>query len=111
MLSVELTEKGYLHLSADLAQRYFPNDALVAMVRDGELWLLPTRGPAAGGLMLKQRNRQGDRSVLIWEVLPPGTSPGWRMAHWDEERGMLRVMLEGGGAGSSRSATTGNIEC
>lgn len=101
MLSVELTENGYLHLPADLAQRYFPNDALVAMVRDGELWLLPTRGPAAGGLFLKQRNRQGDRSVLMRDVLPPGTLPGWRTAHWDEERGALRVVLEGEGAGSS----------
>lgn len=93
MLSVELTENGYLHLSADLARRYFPNDALVALVRDGELWLLPTRGPAAGGLLLKQRNRQGDRSVLIRDVLPPDTSPGWRAAHWDDERGALRVAL------------------
>ncbi|MCS7289101.1 MAG: hydrogenase maturation protease [Roseiflexus sp.] len=94
MLSVELTEKGYLHLPVDLAQRYFPNDALVAMVRDGELWLLPTRGPAAGGLLLKQRNRQGDRSVLIRDVLPPDTSPGWRTAHWDDEHGALRVALQ-----------------
>jgi hypothetical protein len=101
MLSVEVTEKGYLHLPADLAQRYFPNDALVAMVRDGELWLLPTRGAAAGGLWLKQRNRHGDRSVLIWDMLPPGTLPGWRAAHWDDERGMVRVALRDEGAGLS----------
>ncbi|WP_448541569.1 hydrogenase maturation protease [Roseiflexus sp.] len=93
MLFVELTEKGYLHLPADLAQRYFPNDALVALVRADELWLLPTRGPAAGGLLLKQRNRQGDRSVLIWEVLSPDIRPGRLAARWDDERGMLRIAI------------------
>lgn len=98
---VELTDQGYLHLPADLAQQYFPNDTLVALVQQGELWLLPTRGPGAGGLLLKQRNRQGDRSVLIRHMLPPDTTPGQRAARWDDERGMLRVNLEDGYAGSS----------
>lgn len=93
MLCIELTEKGYLHLPADLAQRYFPNDALVALLHADELWLLPTRGPAAGGLLLKQRNRQGDRSVLIWEVLPPDVQPGQLAALWDDEHGALRIRL------------------
>ena len=92
-LSVELTDQGYLHLAAELAQRYFPNDVLIALLRPPELWLMPTQGAQAGGLLLKQRNRQGDRSVLIWEVLPPNTPPGQREAFWDEARGTLRVAL------------------
>ncbi len=99
MLSVELTEQGYLHLPADLAHRYFPNDTLVVLVQQEELWLLPTRGPGAGGLLLKQRNRQGDRSVLIRHMLPPDIVPGQRLAHWDDERGMVRVALKGRDAG------------
>jgi hypothetical protein len=90
---IELTPNGYLHLPADLARTHFPHDVLVALYRDEALWLLPTRGPAAGGLLLKQRNLQGDRSVLIWEVLPPNTPPGLHHAEWDEGRGALRVDL------------------
>lgn len=92
-MDVELTDQGYLHLSAEVRQRYFPSDNLVALVKGRELWLFPTRGAAAGGLLLKQRNRQGDRTVLIWEVLPPQTPSGHRPAVWDEQQGALRIPL------------------
>jgi hypothetical protein len=93
MHTIAITDRGYLQLSAELAVRYFPNDALVVLVRDAELWLLPTLGGGAGGLVLKQRNRQGDRSVLIWELLPPDMPYGSRNAFWDEQNGALRVAL------------------
>lgn len=91
---IEITAQGYLHLDAALATTYFPTNLLVALVRPPELWLLPTRGPEAGGLLLKQRNARGDRSVVIWEVLPPQTKPGVRPAFWDEQRGALRALLQ-----------------
>jgi hypothetical protein len=94
MEEIELTEQGYLHLPAGVAHRYFPNDLLVVLVRGPEMWLLPTRGNGAGGLLLKQRNTRGDRSVVIWEALPPATRPGKRPAFWDAESGALRVALE-----------------
>lgn len=93
-MEIELTDRGYLHLPADLARRHFPEDVLVALVRGAELWLLPLRGPAAGGLLVKQRNRQGDRSVLLWGVLPEDTPPGPRAAFWDAKAGALRVALD-----------------
>lgn len=92
-LSVELTGQGYLHLSAEVAREYFPQDVLVALPKGREMWLLPTRGAEAGGLLLKQRNPRGDRSVLIWEALPPGTSAGSRLAFWDPQQGALRVAI------------------
>jgi hypothetical protein len=92
-VDVELTEQGYLHLPIELAAQHFPGDVLVALLREGELWLLPLRGPAAGGLLLKQRNLRGDRSVLLRELLPEGTTPGERAARWDAESGALRVSL------------------
>lgn len=92
-LAVELTEQGYLRLDVELAQRYFPNDALAALARGPELWLTPLRGGGGGGLILKRRNLHGDRSVLIWEALPPATVPGRRPAFWDAERAALRVAL------------------
>ena len=63
------------------------------MPRGRELWLFPTRGAGGGGLILKQRNLAGDRSVLIWEHLPEGTPPGPLAAFWDETNGALRVAL------------------
>lgn len=92
-LEVELTEQGYLHLPADLARQHFPHDLVAAMPRRREVWLLPTRGPGSGGLILKQRNARGDRSLLIWHLLPPGAPTGWRAAFWDASQGALRVAL------------------
>lgn len=92
-LAVSLTDEGYLHLPAETALRFFPHDLAAAVTKPREMWLMPTRGAAAGGLILKQRNPQGDRSVLVWHLLPPGTAPGPRPAFWDEARGALRVAL------------------
>ena len=93
-MEVKFTEHGYMHISADIAQTYFPEDVLVAIAKGPELWLFPLRGAAAGGLLLKQRNLKGDRSVVIWEVLPPNTPPGPRPAFWDDRQKALRVALE-----------------
>jgi hydrogenase maturation protease len=92
--TVEFTPEGSLRLSAEVAARYFPADALVAVSRGSELWLMPLVSTEGGGLLLKQRNIRGDRSTLIWESLPPGSSPvGERPAIWDDARGALRVDL------------------
>lgn len=93
-MTVELTDTGYLLLRAAVAETHFPNDLLFAIHRPPELWLLPARGPAAGGLLMKQRNAAGDRSVLIWEAIPDDTASGPRPATWDAANGALRVALE-----------------
>ena len=93
-MEVNFTENGYMHISADMAQTYFPQDVLVAIPKGRELWLFPIRGAAAGGLLLKQRNLKGDRSVVIWELLPPNMPPGPRPAFWDDRQKVLRVALE-----------------
>lgn len=91
--TVELTESGYLQLSREEAERYFPEDVLVALYRNGILTLLPTRGAAAGGLMLKQRNLSGDRCLLLSEVfhfsIPTGVFP----AIWNERLAALEVHI------------------
>lgn len=93
-LTVEITEDGYLRLSAQLAKSRFSSDAAVGALREGELWLLPLRGPRSGGLLLKQRNTAGDRAVLIREILDDDGPAGVRSAYWDDENGALRIMLE-----------------
>ena len=92
-LQVELSADGYLRLSRDDAEHFFPEDTLLALWREESLVLLPTRGAAAGGLMLKQRNLQGDRSLLISEVFEFEIPEGQFTAAWDDSIGGLRVAL------------------
>ena len=47
--AVELTGQGYLRVTSEVAAACFPGDLLVASVRGREMWLLPLRGPGAGG--------------------------------------------------------------
>lgn len=90
---VEFTEDGYVRLDARLAGKRFPSSAAVALLREGQLWLLPLRGPQSGGLLLKQRNPAGDRSALIREVLEDRIPVGIRPAVWDTDQGALRIDL------------------
>lgn len=94
---VLFTSHGYLVLSTETAQAYFPADTILAMRRGLELWLLPTRGAAGGGMVLKQRNPRGDRAVLVREVLEDAGIVGARPAFWDARQGVLRVALVGDG--------------
>lgn len=92
-LNLEVTADGYLHIAREDAEHFFPDDVLVCLWREEALVLLPTRGAAAGGLMLKQRNVLGDRSVLISEVFDFEIPAGDFEAEWDENIGGLRVNL------------------
>jgi hypothetical protein len=90
---LNLSADGYLRLTRDDAGHFFPEDTLLALWRDDSLILLPTRGAAAGGLMLKQRNSNGDRSLLISEVFHFEIPAGDFTAVWDDGIGGLRVNL------------------
>ena len=87
----ELSASGYLRMSRADAEEFFPENTLVPMWKEGVLLLLPTRGAAGGGLMLKQRNKEGDRSVLIAEVFDFTIPEGQFTAVWDDTLGGLRV--------------------
>jgi hypothetical protein len=93
-LRLNLSEDGYLRLARADAEHFFPEDTLLALWRDGSLVLLPTRGAAAGGLMLKQRNADGDRSLLISEVFDFEIPAGEFTAIWDDSIGGLRVNMD-----------------
>ncbi len=88
---IEFTDQGSLRLDAETARLYFPSDTLVALVRGPELWLLPVRGAAAGGLLLKQRNLRGDRSVVLHGLFEREFPAGRHEAFWDAGHGALRV--------------------
>lgn len=92
-VTVEFTPDGYLRLDAALAASRFPSDAVAAVVRDDDLWLIPLRGPRSGGLLLKQRNPAGDRSLLIREVVADLPLTGITSAFWDDAQKSLRIPL------------------
>jgi hypothetical protein len=91
---IEIGADGYLRLDRDVARRFFPDDLLVPFVRADQMLLLPTRGSAAGGLILKRRNADGDRSVLIAETFGFTPPAGMYDAVWDGEAGGLRVAMK-----------------
>jgi hydrogenase maturation protease len=94
-VTVAFTKRGYLIIGAELARTYFPTDAVTALQRGRELWVLPVSNRAAGGLLLKQRNTAGDRSVLVWHVMPNEESfDGSRPARWDAGNAALRIDLD-----------------
>lgn len=92
-MQVELTDRAYLVIPAELAERFFPTDNLVVLPKQGELWLLPVSNKASGGLLLKRRNLKGDRSVLLVEYLEEGIVPGVYKVQWDEANGAVRLPL------------------
>ncbi|HMB74777.1 MAG TPA: hypothetical protein VKN76_00120 [Kiloniellaceae bacterium] len=54
--------RGAVHLPAALYDRYFPGiSAVILLIREGTLQVLPVHHVAAGGCLLKQRNAAGDR--------------------------------------------------
>ncbi len=93
-VEIQLTADGSLRMDAAVAETFFPNGVLVPLRKGAELWLLPTRGAAAGGLLLKQSTAAGDRSVLLRGVLDEPVTPGRRSAAWDAAEGALRVAVD-----------------
>lgn len=90
-VDVEFTAGGYLHIDAHTAGEYFPDDAAVVVPKDDEVWVIPLRGTASGGLLLKQRNVAGDRTLLVREALADDIPVGVCGARWDERQGALRI--------------------
>jgi hypothetical protein len=62
--------RGNLYLCRALCARYFPHSQCVALIeREGQVLLLPLVHESAGGLLLKLRNREGDRVIHAQEFL------------------------------------------
>lgn len=97
--TVEVTEGGYLRVSAALSEEFFPGGACgLALGRssDGalELLLVPLQSTANGGQLLKVRNSAGDRVLLVRETLSDDLPVGEHRTEWDDDRGVLVVHLE-----------------
>ncbi|PTM49289.1 hypothetical protein [Phreatobacter oligotrophus] len=98
MSAVISVRNGSVYLPAEVVQTYFPDiDAVIVLIRDDRLLVMPVHQATAGGCLLKLRNAKGDRVAsardvfldqdrldLIAEELP---------AHWISEQGALCAEL------------------
>lgn len=61
---------GRVLLPRATCELYLPGaTSAVLLERDGRVYLVPLGGPTAGGMLLKQRNAQGDRVLLATDFL------------------------------------------
>lgn len=79
------------------------NAALVE--REGQVYLMPLLGPAAGGMLLKQRNPQGDRVLQAMDFLAArgrGQFSAERQfnVRWDAD--VCALLIEGLGTTATR---------
>lgn len=89
---------GAVYLPASLVATYFPGiEAVVVLIRDGALEILPVQRMAAGGCLLKVRNAAGDRVASAPDVFHAHGLGAWHAealpARWSRERGALRIDL------------------
>ncbi|MGA2551939.1 MAG: hypothetical protein ABSF50_17465 [Burkholderiaceae bacterium] len=62
--------RGNIYLSSALCALFFPHAPCVALIeREGHVLIVPLIEQSAGGLLLKLRNRAGDRVIHAQEFL------------------------------------------
>lgn len=88
---------GRVLLSRRTCERYLAGaSSAVLLQRDGRVYLVPLAGPSAGGMLLKQRNAQGDRVLIADEFLAERGFGRFSAEHafdlrWDDEAGALLI--------------------
>lgn len=89
---------GAVYLPAEVVDTYFSGiDAVILLIRDGALQILPVQQMAAGGCLLKVRNAAGDRVAVAPDVFHANGLGDWSAealeARWSAEQGALLVDL------------------
>ena len=69
MSAVISIRQGAVYLSAEVVGTYFSGiDAVIVLIRDGVLMVMPVHQATAGGCLLKLRNASGDRVASARDV-------------------------------------------
>lgn len=89
---------GSIYLTAETVDTYFRGiDAVIVLIRDEQLQILPVRQMAAGGCLLKVRNAAGDRVASAPDVFAENQLSGWQSeaveAVWSSDLGALIAQL------------------
>ena len=87
---------GAVYLPATVFDTYFQGvEAVVLLIREGSLQVLPVRQMAAGGCLLKVRNAAGDRVAIAPDVFRANGLADWEgqglPARWSREQGALLI--------------------
>ncbi len=70
---------GSVYLNRQTVETYFRHiDAVIILIRDQQLQILPVRQMAAGGCLLKVRNAVGDRVANSPDVFAEHGLSAWR---------------------------------
>ncbi|PHQ93551.1 MAG: hypothetical protein COB40_13985 [Marinosulfonomonas sp.] len=86
--------EGAIYLPAEIVDTYFRGiDAVIILLQEGELMILPVHQATAGGCLLKIKNAAGDRVAQARDVFQDQdmldfTVENLRVA-WVSERGAL----------------------
>lgn len=94
VVAAEITQDGYLRLPPEVCAAHFRADRCVGIRHDSEYVLLPATVYAQNGMIMKQRNPAGQRSVLIREVWGDDHPVGAVQARWQPTR--RRLVITGG---------------
>lgn len=89
---------GAIYLPAEVAETYFRGvEAVVVLIGEGCLQVLPVHRMAAGGCLLKVRNAAGDRVAVAPDVFGVHALENLVAedleARWSRERGALLIDL------------------
>jgi hypothetical protein len=90
---------GAIYLSADIVATYFRGiEAVIVLIHDLELQILPVHQATSGGCLLKIRNAAGDRVAQARDVFQDQElldySADNLTARWNSECGALCVELK-----------------
>lgn len=91
-------KRGSIYISADVYDTYFAGlEAVIVLIREDSLMILPVRQMASGGCLLKIRNASGDRVATAPDVFEAHGLIDFTTsdlpAHWSAEDGALVVHL------------------
>ena len=87
---------GAVYLPAAVYDTYFKGvEAVILLIREQTLQVLPVRQMAAGGCLLKVRNAAGDRVAIAPDVFDANGLADWHgeglPARWSRDHGALLV--------------------
>ena len=94
MTAKNAVRDGSIYLQAEDYERYFSGlDAVVVLIREGALHILPVQQLMSGGHLLKIRNANGDRVISAPDVFAEHDRLDWvaydLTAQWIAEHGAL----------------------
>lgn len=91
-------KEGAIYLPRELVETYFKGiDAVIVLIQQGELMVMPVHQATSGGSLLKVKNAAGDRVVHARDVFQDQDMLDFQtdclIVKWQSEKGALCAML------------------